>query len=48
MLGVKVDVIPVRLKDLKDEKKILSKKGGVFTMAPYYIKPPILKLEKHK
>ena len=48
MLGTKEDVISARLKDLKDERKILSKKAGVFTMAPYYLEPFLSKLEKEK
>ena len=45
MLGTKVNVISARLKDLKDERKILSKKAGVFTMATYSIESLLSKLE---
>ncbi|RLG44252.1 MAG: hypothetical protein DRN81_04920 [Thermoproteota archaeon] len=38
MLKEKDTVVRVRLKELKDDKKVLSPKRGVFRIAPYEIK----------
>lgn len=45
MLKVKATVISARLKDLKDERNIISKKAGIFSMAPYYLESFLSKLE---
>lgn len=45
MLKEKDTVIRVRLKELKDAKKVLSSKRGVFKIAPYEIKDFLAELE---
>ncbi len=45
MLGEKESVIKARIKELKDEKKVIPVKKGVYRIAPYAIEGFLTKLE---
>ncbi|MEK6937181.1 MAG: phage head-tail connector protein [Nanoarchaeota archaeon] len=45
-INVQKTVVAARLKELKDERKILSPRTGVFSIAPYNIDSIIIRLEE--